>query len=145
MKFHIGWKKASPMAIPAARASTALMMRFRSSRRWSMSGMRPSGFCCRCERMNRSPTMRAPAMVLESFAMTASGNRVSTGANLAGLLGAQGLRGSSGLDGRGLGVHGGRPLQVAYLLLERLDLPLLVRLLRGGDLGRSGDTGGGAF
>ena len=37
-----------------------------------MSGMRPSGFCCRWERTKRSPTMRAPATALGSFAMTAS-------------------------------------------------------------------------
>ena len=39
-----------------------------------MSGMRPSGFCCCCERTKRSPTRRAPAMALGSFAMTASGS-----------------------------------------------------------------------
>ena len=36
-----------------------------------MSGIRPSGFCCRCDRTKRSPTMRAPAMAPGSFAMTA--------------------------------------------------------------------------
>ena len=38
-----------------------------------MSGMRPSGFCCRRERAKRSPTMRAPAMAPGSVAMTGSG------------------------------------------------------------------------
>ena len=50
----------NPMIIPAARASAILITRLRSSRMWSMSGIRPSGFCCRWACTNFSPTIRAP-------------------------------------------------------------------------------------
>ena len=53
--------------MPAPRASALLTTRLRSSRMWSISGMRPSGFCCRWERTKRSPTMRAPWMAPDSF------------------------------------------------------------------------------
>ena len=92
-----------------------------------MSGMRPSGFACRCVRTKRSPTMRAPWMAPGSFAMTAPSASSYRGAGLARLLGSRGI----GRDG----IHRGGPLQVADLLLQRADLGLLVRLRRGGELG----------
>src|SRR5260370_40764488 len=93
-----------------------------------MSGMRPSGFCCRCERTKRSPMMRVPVTAPGSFAMTAFRKQVSTGADLAGLLSALGFC----------------PLQVADLLLQRVDLRLLAGLLRSGGAGRSRAPGGPA-
>src|SRR5271156_4142198 len=122
------WKKMTPTIIPAPSASAIFTTRLRSSRMWSMSGMRPSGFCCRWECTNFSPTIRAPWMAPGSFAIAASLSYLF-GTGLAG-----GLLGPLSL-GRGR-VHGGRPLQVTDLLLQRVDLGLLGRWRRGGELGR---------
>src|SRR5215831_21039651 len=69
MMCHAWLKKMNPTVIPAARERAILTTRLRSSRRWSMSGIRPSGLCCRRERTNRSPTMRAPARAPGRVAM----------------------------------------------------------------------------
>ena len=45
-----GLEKHSATIIPAIMKIATLMMRLRSSRRWSIRGMRPSGLARRCER-----------------------------------------------------------------------------------------------
>src|SRR5580698_3848989 len=47
----------------------ALSSLFRSSRRCSMSGIRPPGLACRCDAATQAPSTRAPITVSPSFAM----------------------------------------------------------------------------
>src|SRR5579859_1213961 len=100
--------------------------------------MRPSGFSWRWDRTKCSPTIRAPWMAPGSFAIAASRRYLPTyllrSQKLAGLLGPLGLDRSR--------IHRRGPLQVADLLLQRVNLGLLViRLGRGGELGRREPVG----
>src|SRR5215470_19172358 len=120
MTCQAGPKKTNPAVIPATRASAILTTRLRSSRKWSMSGIRPSGFCCRRERTNRSPAMRAPARAPGRVAMT------GVRARLAGLPGRLPARSAAGEPGRCLGrwLSAHRPrfrlvlVQAVHLLLQ---------------------------
>src|SRR5580700_7261683 len=101
--------------------------------------MRPSGFSWRWDRTKCSPTIRAPWMAPGSFAINASRRYLSSNQELAGLLGPLRLDRSR--------IHRRGPLQVADLLLQRVNLGLLlVRLRRRGELGLRepvGRTAGG--
>src|SRR5580704_6251163 len=55
--------------MPTSTAVMALSSLFRSSRRCSMSGIRPPGLACRCDAATRAPSTRAPITVSPSFAM----------------------------------------------------------------------------
>src|ERR1700733_12897473 len=116
------------MAMPTASASTALNSRLRSSRMCSMSGIRPSGFDCRCDVAMREPSMRAPVMVSASLGIVGYGVR-SRGS--AGLLRARRFLGPGAVDRDRL------LLQVTDLLLELVD-PVLLDLGSGQGRGRLG-------
>src|SRR5580700_10734294 len=109
----------NPMAMPTASASTAFSSRLRSSRMCSMSGIRPSGFDCRCDVAMREPSMRAPVMVSASLGIVGYGGR-SLGS--AGLLRARRFLGRAAVDRDRLARL---LLQVADLLLQLVDPVLL--------------------
>src|SRR3984893_4459286 len=111
----------SPTAVPTSSAAAALTTLFRSSRRCSMSGIRPSGLDCRCDAAMRVPSTRAPVTVSPSFDM--AGYRGLAGS--AGLLRPLLLGDRSAVDGRRL-PRGRLLLEVTDLLLQLLDLLLVL-------------------
>ena len=50
IQWIVGLEKQSAMIMPTIMASAALTTRLRSSRRWSIRGIRPSGLACCLER-----------------------------------------------------------------------------------------------
>src|SRR5712691_9841323 len=111
------------MLMPRTKAMAALSSRDRSSARCSRRGIRPSGFSRRLARTYRSPTMRAPSTALGFLAMA----EPSPSKERSRLLGLLRVR-------RGGAVGGDRLLELAQLLLQRVDLRLRVSRLRGGGL-----------
>ena len=51
IQWIVGLEKHSAMIMPTMMARAALTTRLRSSRRWSIRGIRPSGLACCLERM----------------------------------------------------------------------------------------------
>src|SRR5208282_5699191 len=125
----------NPMAMPMTIAASALSSRLRSSRMWSMSGIRPWGLACRCDAAMRAPSRRAPVMVSASFAMGVKGR------SSAGLLRLRCLRRGGAVDGHRLARRRLLLLQVADLLLQLVDLLLLLLGCRQGR-GRLGRLAG---
>src|ERR1700753_3892457 len=118
-KFQIGWKNTNPIPMAATRARTALSSRLRSSRRCSMSGMRPSGSPFLAAAIRRELAMRAPLAASPI------------------LLAMAGTWGSARLLVRGhCRLLVSRPLELLDLLLQAVDPGLVGRLvghlLRGG-------------
>src|SRR5580692_3059350 len=97
----------------------ALSSLFRSSRRCSMSGIRPPGLACRCDAATQAPSTRAPITVSPSFAMVG----YPTGSAVLLCLGY--VRHPMAVDGHRLGRR--LLLKVTDLLLQLVDLLLLRR------------------